>query len=1275
MHREFLRLGIDLGASNSTICAMEGDCPRVIKVNGVDEAMASAVYIDRRGRVIVGTPAYRAMLANSPNEGDGYMGYKLRIGQDDQYDFHVAGVKKSARELASLLIGQLLRAYREDTGEDLPGCVITVPPQAEHSACEGTREAAMMAGIKFCPLIEEPVAAAVAHGFTASDRKAQLLVFDLGGSTLDISLVGVKDDQLCVSPEGCAGDHLWGGRNFDRKILAYVLQELKKQYALSGFQEDNPRYRQAFGRLLLACEEAKLQLSRRPEAVVETDGLLCEDDHGQQVKVEIPVTQTEYSRWIAPDVAKAVHLCRTVLERNRMKGSDLTKLILIGGPTKTPYVREALANGLGIEVETSINPMTAVAIGAAIYATTVEVPEEFRTTQGQTSAEPAVKLRLEYERTSEEAVVSGRPHASGHGPVSAPLYEDVQFTVFRPQLIAPERWYSLLAFAHLSDRRPGAPADEPDPLHEVLRQASHALGEQMQDYRPVTQDSTEAIPLEGKLTFLPEVPGIEFNPQRATLLWIESVHRQDFRLRARREMDGQTARGRISVFLGMRIVADVPLAIRVDAQLQCSPTAVPTETVSARPYRKVFASYSHKDTAVVDEFERILTASGDQYLRDSLTLRAGDIWSDRLAEMICEADIFQLFWSSNSMVSSFVRQEWEHALSLRREHFVRPVYWEEPLPENRSLGLPTDALRQLHFQSLRPRSGRGGTRQKKQDDRATQASYASRRMGDAPMESLKRPQVLASRSTSTDAPVESFERSQVLASRSMSTHAPVESFQRPQSHANSYDVKSRSDGIPHVLRRLTARERLAGHLSSCLQITSWFAFIVGGIVGYVVNGPIGCAVLLSAGWLLGIWIRRSLGQRGSDPCREHSGRIKERPDGSRRGVLEWVIETLRGSGPTVSKCKATTAAHEQTMVPCHSAESPAQKQAILQRLDEEVDLSRSFGNQANVLYAHGDLDGAMVLYKEQERICRCLGNLSGLSVSLGNQALILQDRGNIDGAMALLKEQERICRQLGNQHGLSVSFGNQAVILQDRGDLDGSMALHKEEERIWRQLGNLNGLQLSLGNQALILKDRGDLDGAMALHQQEEQICRQLGELNSLQRSLGNQGLILSDRGDLDGAMALHKEQERICRQLSDLDGLAKSLAGQGIVLCARGDLDGAMTLHKEHERICRQLGYLDGLQWSLGNQAFILKARGDLDGAMALDKEKERICRQLGRVDGLARSLVNQASTLQKMSHAREGLPLAEEAYRIASTHGYASLAKQIEPILNAVRQAAQKD
>jgi len=238
-----------------------------------------------------------------------------------------------------------------------------------------------------------------------------------------------------------------------------------------------------------------------------------------------------------------------------------------------------------------------------------------------------------------------------------------------------------------------------------------------------------------------------------------------------------------------------------------------------------------------------------------------------------------------------------------------------------------------------------------------------------------------------------------------------------------------------------------------------------------------------------------------------------------------------------------------------------------------------------------------------------------VSIWRNELAYLNRSLGDLDGAMALLTQEERICRQLGSLDGLQRTLGNQAVILQARGDLDGAMALHKEKERICRQLGNLDGLQASLGNQALILKAHGDLDASMALLKEQEQICRQLGNLDGLQGSLGNRAGVLWARGDLDGAMALLKEQERICRQLGNLDGLQTSLGNQALIMKDRGDLDGAMALFKEVERICRQLGNVESLAISLINQASVLGQIGRAHEALPLAEQAHQLATDHGYI------------------------------------------------------------
>ncbi len=274
------------------------------------------------------------------------------------------------------------------------------------------------------------------------------------------------------------------------------------------------------------------------------------------------------------------------------------------------------------------------------------------------------------------------------------LDDNVQFTVYRPRTIDPGKWHPLVAFAHLAERRPGED-DLPDPVEEVKRQAQQVLGERAQAYQPVTQDAGAAIPAEGELTFVPELPGIEINPPRRTFSWLEPVHREEFRMRAGAELHGKTVRGRLTVFLGAIVIAEITLSVKVDA---ARPEPHVSEQAVARTYRKIFASYSHRDVAIVNQFESYARAMGDDYLRDWVHLRTGEVWNDRLLRLIEEADAFQLFWSHNSMHSKFVRQEYDHALSLNRPSFVRPTYWEDPMPTGPNL--PPEHLARLHFQKL-----------------------------------------------------------------------------------------------------------------------------------------------------------------------------------------------------------------------------------------------------------------------------------------------------------------------------------------------------------------------------------------------------------------------------------------------------------------------------------------------------------------------------------------------------------------------------------------------
>ena len=171
---------------------------------------------------------------------------------------------------------------------------------------------------------------------------------------------------------------------------------------------------------------------------------------------------------------------------------------------------------------------------------------------------------------------------------------------------------------------------------------------------------------------------------------------------------GGTLRGTVRIWCGPLILGELPVATPV-MPLDPRSTTTFVAQVADPPinrYRKIFPSYSHLDRDMVEYFAEAARALGDQYLQDVLSIRTGERWEDRLPELIDEADIFQLFWSSNSMRSIHCRREWELALALERPSFVRPIYWEDPLPADPPHGLPPDALRAVHFTHIPPLADR-----------------------------------------------------------------------------------------------------------------------------------------------------------------------------------------------------------------------------------------------------------------------------------------------------------------------------------------------------------------------------------------------------------------------------------------------------------------------------------------------------------------------------------------------------------------------------------------
>lgn len=271
--------------------------------------------------------------------------------------------------------------------------------------------------------------------------------------------------------------------------------------------------------------------------------------------------------------------------------------------------------------------------------------------------------------------------------------DDVRFTVYRPQTLSPRVWGSLLVFAHKTDlvEKPGKPPLDPTEQVEAIARAHFGN----LPVRKAEEDARSGVFRGARLRITADLPGLRCEPASAEFDWREPVHHVVFQLLAAPEKVGSVARGVVRIWCGPLILGEVSVAISVTAF--ASAVQPPTVAESAPRYRKIFPSYSRHDRAIVDGFAEIVRTFGDEYLRDVIAIRAGERWRERLPKLIEEADIFQLFWSSNSMRSSYCREEWEHALALGRPFFVRPFYWEDPRPEDRANGLPPAALDALEF--------------------------------------------------------------------------------------------------------------------------------------------------------------------------------------------------------------------------------------------------------------------------------------------------------------------------------------------------------------------------------------------------------------------------------------------------------------------------------------------------------------------------------------------------------------------------------------------------
>lgn len=390
-------IGIDLGTTNSAICSYDGSETRIWKSPEQNDVTPSVIYIDRRGNKYVGQRAYDS-APHSPDNAA--MLFKRLMGTSTPIQLSAIGLTKSPEECSAevlkVLFGYLPEEIRNDSDT---GTVITVPAAFNQMQKDATMQAASMAGIGKVAIMQEPVAA-VMSVMRARNSDGMFLIFDLGGGTLDIAIAESLNGRVNLLAHG--GIAMCGGRDFDRVLVDNVVRPwLIENFDLPEDFSVNPTFKSLTRLAIWATERAKIELSAREEAIIslsETEARI-KDLGGNEIYLDIPLQRDIYDRLIAERVTQSIDAARETLSKAGLTPHDLERIVFVGGPTNYKPLRDKVAFELGIPGSTDVNPMTAVAEGASLFAESIDWSSQSRSrknTRGQISSGGGLALSFNY---------------------------------------------------------------------------------------------------------------------------------------------------------------------------------------------------------------------------------------------------------------------------------------------------------------------------------------------------------------------------------------------------------------------------------------------------------------------------------------------------------------------------------------------------------------------------------------------------------------------------------------------------------------------------------------------------------------------------------------------------------------------------------------------------------------------------------------------------------------------------------------------------------------
>jgi molecular chaperone DnaK len=370
-------IGIDLGTTNSCVAVMEGGKPKVVENVEGARTTPSVVAFAKDGERLVGQPAKRQAVTNPDNtvfavkrligrrfddpvtkKDMELVPYKITRGPNGDAWVNAGANDYSPSQISAFILQKMKETAEAYLGENVTQAVITVPAYFNDAQRQATKDAGQIAGLEVLRIINEPTAAALAYGLDKQDGKT-IAVYDLGGGTFDISILEIGDGVFEVKATN--GDTFLGGEDFDAKIVEFLAEEFKKSEGI-----DLRKDRLALQRLKEAAEKAKIELSSAATTEVNLP-FITADQTGPKHLVKA-ITRADLEKLVGDLIKRTLDPCKKAIADAGIKAEDISEVVLVGGMTRMPRVREVVKDFFGKEPHTGVNPDEVVAMGAAIQA-------------------------------------------------------------------------------------------------------------------------------------------------------------------------------------------------------------------------------------------------------------------------------------------------------------------------------------------------------------------------------------------------------------------------------------------------------------------------------------------------------------------------------------------------------------------------------------------------------------------------------------------------------------------------------------------------------------------------------------------------------------------------------------------------------------------------------------------------------------------------------------------------------------------------------------------